>query len=109
MSTFARLTSPLSLRHKTLRNRIVFVWIPILIVTLGLVTASALLGFWILRPIRTISRTTQALGADNLDQRVPGSITRRNDAFGDLGRELNRMTERVQSTIESQHQLLRDV
>ncbi len=91
------------------RNRLVSLWLPLLAVIIGLISASALLGYWVLRPIRTIRDTTRKLAADNLQARVPPTITKRKDAFGDLGREFNHMTDRVQSAMDNQNQLFRDV
>ena len=91
------------------RNRFQFVWLPIVAVILGMVSASVLLSYWVLRPTRILRSTFREISVDNLESRVPGGITRRNDVFGDLGREFNQMTDRVQSTIENQNQLLRDV
>ena len=82
---------------------------PLAILLVGLCVASALLSYWVLRPIREIRRTSSAISGDNLNARVPRQITRRKDAFGELGREINHMTERVQETIENQNRLLRDV
>ena len=82
--------------------------IPLLLIV-TLITASAILSYWILRPLRVLNRVTKSLTADRLDIKVPPQLTKRKDAFGELGVEFNRMTDRVQNTIHSQHQLLRDV
>ncbi len=91
------------------KNRYLFIWFPVVIVILGLATASVLLSYWVLRPISAIRTTTREFSADDMDSRIPGSITSRNDAFGELAREFNQMADRVQSTIDNQNQLLRDV
>lgn len=91
------------------RNRFIYIWLPVLTVILGLISSSAMLGYWILRPVRIIRNTTGELSGDNLDARVPESVTCRKDAFGELGREFNRMSERVKRTVSSQNGLLRDV
>ena len=84
-------------------------WLPIVAVLLGLVVASVLLSHWILRPLRTFRQTASEISGDSLQARIPLSVTQRKDAFGELGREFNRMTHRVERTLESQKQLLRDV
>jgi len=76
---------------------------------LCLVVASALLSYWVLRPVKGFLETTKKLNVDNLDARVSPAITKRRDAFGDLGTEFNKMTDRVALALESQRQLLRDV
>jgi two-component system sensor histidine kinase CpxA len=91
------------------KHRFWFVMVSVLIVILGLVSASALLSYWMLRPIQSIRNTTSEISETSLDSRIPAVITSRNDAFGDLGREFNQMADRVQSSIENQNQLLRDV
>ncbi len=75
----------------------------------GLLLASALLGHWMLRPLRSFQSTTRRISGDKLDARIPESITKRSDAFGELGREFNQMTNRVSVALDSQRQLLRDV
>lgn len=95
--------------QKPSRNRFVYFWLPVFVFIVGVLSASVLLGFWVLRPVRAIRKSTSALSEDNLAVKVPATITRRNDAFGELGREFNRMTERVSQTVSNQNQLLRDV
>jgi signal transduction histidine kinase len=91
------------------RNQLWFVWFPIAIVLLGLAGASVLLSYWVLRPINIIRKTSREISENNFNSRIPAVITRRGDAFGELGRDFNHMTERVQATVENQEQLLRDV
>lgn len=85
------------------------IWFPILVVLLGLVIASILLSHWVLRPLRTFRQTASSISGDSLAARIPEGITERRDAFGELGREFNRMTARVERSIDNQKQLLRDV
>lgn len=86
-----------------------FFWLPLVAMLLGLLAASALLSHWVLRPLRTFHRTARAITGDTMDARIPASVTGRSDAFGELGREFNRMTDRVEKSVENQNQLLRDV
>jgi signal transduction histidine kinase len=86
-----------------------FFWFPIIAVLLGLVLASVLLSHWVLRPLRTFRQTASAISGDSLEARIPPEITQRRDAFGELGREFNRMTQRVEDSLDNQKQLLRDV
>lgn len=79
------------------------------VAVLTLLIASAMLSYWMLRPLRTLRNTVGSISADSLDTRLPPSLTRRRDAFGELGKEFNRMTDRVERTVKSQKQLLRDV
>ncbi len=91
------------------KSRFRFVWLPTVVVVLGMISASVLLSYWVLRPMRVMRSTFREISVDNLASRVPDVITRRNDVFGDLGREFNQMTNRVQCTVENQNQLLRDI
>ncbi|MYD75208.1 MAG: HAMP domain-containing protein [Gammaproteobacteria bacterium] len=95
--------------HEPARNRLILYSLPVFVFIVGLLSASVLLGYWVLRPVSEIRKSTGALSEDNLEVKVPDTITRRNDAFGELGREFNRMTERVSRTVSNQNQLLRDV
>jgi len=76
---------------------------------LSLVVASALLSYWVLRPVKAFLETTRKLSGENLDARVSPAITNRRDAFGDLGTEFNNMTDRLALALQNQRQLLRDV
>jgi len=62
-------------------------------------------------PVRRLRAATQALAAGNLGIRVGslGGLGGRGDEIGGLSRDFDRMAERLQSLIESQKALLRDV
>ena len=91
------------------RNNLWSIWLPITIVLLSLIGASVLLSYWMLRPIKVIRKTSREISENKFSSRIPDVITQRHDAFGELGRDFNAMTERVQGTVENQEQLLRDV
>jgi two-component system sensor histidine kinase CpxA len=59
-------------------------------------------------PVRRLRTATQALAAGNLGIRV-GAIGLRGDEMGGLSRDFDRMAEQLQSLIEAQKDLLRDV
>ncbi len=61
------------------------------------------------RPIRTLRATGSALAAGQLDVRAGPAVTARRDELGELGRELNRMADRIQQLLAGQQQLLRDL
>ena len=86
-----------------------YLWLPVLSILAGMLFASMLLSFWVLKPIRTIANTTKRISASGLGSKIPPSITKRKDAFGELGREFNQMTDKVKSTMDNQNQLFRDV
>lgn len=91
------------------RNRWGFFWVPLAAMAAGLLAAGAALSYWMLRPLRTFSIAARSISAENLDSRLPPRITNRRDAFGDLAREFNGMTDRLERSVENQNQLLRDV
>ncbi len=70
---------------------------------------SLLLARTLTRPIEAIRASGRALGRGELSTRVAPSLVARRDELGDLARDFNRMAERIQSLLESQQQLLRDV
>ena len=81
-------------------------WIALAI---GMLLASSLLSFYITRPIRSLRKTTQSLGQRDLSARVEATVSERKDAIGELGRDFDRMAQRLDDTLRSQHQLLRDI
>lgn len=78
-------------------------------IILGMLLASMVISYFIVKPVRSLRRTTQSLGQRDLSARVETSVADRNDAIGELGRDFNRMAERLDDSYKSQHQLLRDV
>ncbi|MFU8832452.1 MAG: histidine kinase dimerization/phospho-acceptor domain-containing protein, partial [Wenzhouxiangella sp.] len=77
------------------------------------VVFSGLVCLWLARtiskPVQQLRLSGQALGRGELGTRAPLSASRRSDELGDLARDFNRMAERLQSLIDGQRQLLRDV
>ncbi len=61
------------------------------------------------RPIRELRVAGEALGSGHLDARVAPRWTARRDELGDLARDFNHMAGRIQSLLDGQRQLLRDV
>lgn len=82
---------------------------PITAFVLAMLLGSSLISLFITSPIRSLRRTTQTFGLKDLSARVDASVTERKDAIGELGRDFNRMASRLDDTLKSQHQLLRDV
>jgi two-component system sensor histidine kinase CpxA len=71
--------------------------------------ASAVIAGLITRPLRRLRLTTQQFAEGDLAIRAPVTIRRRTDAIGELGREFDHMAERIETLVESQTRLLRDV
>lgn len=75
--------------------------------------ASLLLGLLIhrqlIRPLHQLREQANNLRADNLDERLPASLSTRRDELGELSAAFNHMADRVQRSLEFQRQLLRDL
>jgi signal transduction histidine kinase len=78
------------------------------IVVIGL--ACYVLAWWMASPIRQLRATAQQLADGDLSARVNLKIiSGNNDEMVDLGRDFNRMAERIEQLISAQRQLVRDV
>nr|WP_306092865.1 sensor histidine kinase [Pseudomonas sp. R5(2019)] len=60
-------------------------------------------------PLNQLREQANAWRADQLATRVPAVTTSRADELGELGRAFDHMSERLQSTVALQQQLLRDL
>jgi two-component system sensor histidine kinase CpxA len=67
------------------------------------------LARYLTSPLLRLRGVVQALAGGDLSVRVGPALTRRGDEIGSLGRDFDRMAERLQELIESQQRLLRDV
>ena len=81
----------------------------IIAIILGMLLASMVISYFVVKPIRSLRKTALSLGQHDLSARVEPSVAERKDAIGELGRDFNRMAERLDDSYKSQHQLLRDV
>jgi two-component system sensor histidine kinase CpxA len=73
----------------------------------------ALVCFWLARyitgPVGQLQSAVRQLADGNLNSRVGNVITHRKDELADLGRDFNRMAERIESLMVSQQRLLQNV
>jgi len=83
---------------------------------IGLVVAIVVSGFvcWLLagyltRPLRELQVASRRLGAGERGVRVPQAVGRRRDEIGELGNEFNHMAAQLESAMNAQAELLRDV
>jgi signal transduction histidine kinase len=67
------------------------------------------LAWYISSPVRELRAATRALASGDLHARIAANVCRRSDELGDLGIDFNAMAERMQSLLESQRRLLRDI
>ena len=80
-------------------------------IAFGLVVSlvlSALLAWYLSKPIRHLRAAFEAVAAGRLETRV-GPLMGRRDEIADLGRDFDRVTERLQQLLAAQRRLLHDV
>lgn len=74
----------------------------------SLLSAAAIAGY-VARPVRRLKKAFAAAGDGDLATRIGSSMGRRKDELADLGRDFDRMADRLQHQIEAQKRLLHDV
>jgi len=67
------------------------------------------LAWHLTAPIRRLRRATRQLAAGNLAARVGEGHGRRRDEIADLGRDFDRMAERIEALVNAQQRLVRDI
>ena len=83
--------------------------LPISINILASLGFSALLAWYLAKPIRHLRGAFDAVAAGKLDTRIGPRMGRRRDEIADLGRDFDRMTGQLQILLGSQRRLLHDV
>src|SRR5207249_6291638 len=81
-------------------------------IVIGIVTSlvfSALLAWYLTRPIRNLRWAFDAAAAGRLETRVSPLMGRRRDEIADLGRDFDRMAQQLQNLVSAQRRLLHDV
>jgi two-component system sensor histidine kinase CpxA len=68
-----------------------------------------LLARHIAQPIERLRAATRQLGDEQLATRVAPTVLRRRDELADLGRDFDRMAERIENLVTAQRNLLADV
>lgn len=84
-------------------------WLRLLVALLVGGVVGGLLARQIVRPIRRLREAARRLEAGDLAARVGPSLGRRRDELAALGRDFDRMAERIESLVEGERRLLRDV
>ncbi|MDR3425982.1 MULTISPECIES: ATP-binding protein [Silvimonas] len=87
-------------------------WLPPQMLWLGAFGSlifSALLAWYLTRPIRLLQRAFDRVANGDLDERIAPRMGRRRDEIADLGHDFDRMAERLKQLVHSQRQLLHDV
>ncbi len=82
------------------------------LIAIGVATSlafSALLAWYLARPIRSLRWAFDSAAAGRLETRVSPRIGSRRDEIADLGRDFDRMAQHLQSLVAVQRRLLHDV
>ena len=85
---------------------------PLLPLSIGILASlgfSALLAWYLAKPIRHLRGAFAAVAAGKLETRIGARMGRRRDEIADLGRDFDDMTEQLQTLVGSQRRLLHDV
>jgi two-component system sensor histidine kinase CpxA len=67
------------------------------------------LARYLTTPLKRLGTTTNELAEGNLSARVGTKLTKRRDEIGQLGRDFNQMSERLESMVRAQQRLLGDI
>lgn len=84
-------------------------FLPLLIVLVGSLIFSAIIAWYITRPIRYLREATNQFADGKLDTRVMHKLGNRKDEITDLAKDFDHMAEQVQQLIFTQKRLLNDV
>lgn len=80
---------------------------------LVVLATGAIFCFWLARhitgPISKLRFAAREIASEHLDARVDRSVTERRDELAELGRDFDRMAERIDLLVSSQRRLLADV
>lgn len=84
-------------------------WFHILAGLLASLAFSALLAWYVVKPIRQLQAAFRAVASGRLDTRVGAHLGRRHDEFAQLGEDFDAMAQQLESLITSQRRLFHDV
>ncbi len=84
-------------------------WVPLTFGLFASLMFSALLAWYLTRPVRHLRQAFAALADGRLDTRVGSRMGGRRDEIADLGRDFDAMAERLQQLVDAQRRLLHDV
>jgi two-component system OmpR family sensor kinase len=84
-------------------------WLPLAAGLVASLVFGTLLAWYVARPIRYLRGAFTALSSGALATRVGPLIGNRRDEVADLGRDFDRMAQRLQALIDSQRNLLHEV
>lgn len=83
--------------------------VPALVGFLASLACAAGLAWYVSRPVRLLRTVFGEVASGRLESRVGSGMGRRSDELSDLGKDFDRMAERLQSLVLGQRRLLHDV
>ena len=87
-------------------------FLPVLPLIMGLLTSlviSAVLAWYLAKPIRYLRAGFESLAKNQFDTQVSLAMGRRRDELADLGRDFDRMAQQITTLMAAQRHLLHDV
>jgi len=84
-------------------------WLHIATGLLASLASAAGIAWYVARPVRRLKQAFAAASDGDLSLRVAPGMGRRRDELADLGRDFDRMSERLHNLLEAQTRLLHDV
>jgi two-component system OmpR family sensor kinase len=83
--------------------------IPIVVTLTASILTALLLAGYVAKPIRSLRAAFEAAASGDLDRRIAPYLNARHDELADLGRDFDRMAERLKALMQGQRRLLHDV
>jgi len=84
-------------------------WTMLVAALMASVVASAVLAWYMAKPLKLLRAGFAAVAQGDLDTRLQASMGARRDEVADLGRDFDHMVSRLQAVLGAQRQLLHDV
>jgi len=84
-------------------------WVPVIFGLLASIGFSALLAWYLTRPVRHLRQALAALAAGRMQTRVGALMGGRRDEIAELGHDFDRMAQQLQQLVAAQRRLLHDV
>lgn len=102
------------LRPPELRPHLLHAWMrsPLLALAAGSVVSlifAALLAWYFAKPIRSMRQTFEQVANGKLNARLGPAMGQRKDELADLGKDFDRMADRLQVLLDTQRRLMHDV
>jgi len=107
--TYEIMIHPERFHHERTERKPPSLLVPLSAVLIASLAFSALLAWYVAKPIRALRRAFDTAARGNLDVRATPSMGGRRDEIADLGQDFDRMAAQLQAQINAQRRLLHDV